>query len=84
MAIEEMVLLNMTFDCEDLYKVLFQLKGSKNFYPQSASKFLKKDFLENKNGYHSYSSKETTDLILNLLYRLSKWIYKYNTTTFAR
>lgn len=53
MAIEEMVLLNMTFDCEDLYKVLFQLKGSKNFYPQSASKFLKKDFLETSNNKYT-------------------------------
>ncbi|MCI9365884.1 MAG: AAA family ATPase, partial [Clostridia bacterium] len=31
-------------------------------------------FLENKNGYHSYSSKETTDLILHLLTNLIGYI----------
>ena len=37
MAIEEMVLLNMTFDRHELDEVLFKLKGSQYFYPQSAS-----------------------------------------------
>lgn len=40
MAIEEMVLLNMTFDCHDLDQVLFKLKDSKCFYPQPASKIV--------------------------------------------
>ena len=40
MAIEEMVLLNMTFDRQDLDQVLFKLKDSKYFYPQSASKIV--------------------------------------------
>lgn len=33
-----------------------------------------KEFLENKNGYHSYNSKETTDLILDLLIKLVSYI----------
>lgn len=40
MAIEEMVLLNMTFDRHDLDKVLFKLKDSQYFYPQAASKIV--------------------------------------------
>ena len=40
MAIEEMVLLNMTFDCQELDEVLFQLKDSTYFYPQTASKIV--------------------------------------------
>lgn len=42
MAIEEMVLLNMTFDHQDLDQVLLHLKSSKNFYPQPASKIVNK------------------------------------------
>ena len=40
MAIEEMILLNMTFDRQDLDQVLFNLKSSRYFYPQSASKIV--------------------------------------------
>lgn len=40
MAIEEMMLLNMTFDRRDLDQVLFTLKDSKYFYPQPASKIV--------------------------------------------
>ena len=40
MAIEEMILLNMTFDRRDLDQVLFTLKDSKYFYPQPASKIV--------------------------------------------
>ena len=40
MAIEEMILLNMTFDRNDLDQVLFNLKNSHYFYPQSASKIV--------------------------------------------
>lgn len=40
MAIEDMVLLNMTFDRHGLDEVLFQLKHSQDFYPQVASKIV--------------------------------------------
>lgn len=40
MAIENMVLLNMTFDCSKIDQVLFHLKDSQNFYPQVASKIV--------------------------------------------
>lgn len=38
MAIEEMVLLNMTFDRQDLNDVLINLESSKCFYPEDVSK----------------------------------------------
>lgn len=40
MAIEKMNLLEMTFDKDDLYSVLFCLKEAKYFYPQAASKII--------------------------------------------
>ena len=40
MAIEKMILLNMTFDRNELDEVLFDLKGSHYFYPQPASKIV--------------------------------------------
>lgn len=40
MAIEEMVLLNMTFDRQNLNEVLMSLDGSKYFYPEVASKIV--------------------------------------------
>ncbi len=40
MAIEKMMLLNMTFDRSELDKVLFHLNGSHYFYPQAASKIV--------------------------------------------
>ncbi len=43
-------------------------------YDCNVFKVILKDFLENKNGYHSYSSKETTDLILDLLTKLVTYI----------
>ena len=50
MAIEEMILLNMTFDRRDLDQVLFTLKDSKYFYPQPASKIV-----NNVKGVHAYT-----------------------------
>lgn len=43
MAIEKMVLLNMTFHQHDLDEVLLTLKNTRNFYPQPASKIVKDD-----------------------------------------
>ena len=40
MAIEEMVLLNMTFDRKDLDKVIYKSKDFKDFFPQPASKII--------------------------------------------
>ena len=40
MAVEQMILLNMSFDKADLYDILFQLKEAKNFYPQNAKKMM--------------------------------------------
>jgi len=48
-AIEKMILLNMTFDRSDLEKVLFQLKDMKSFYPQSATKIV-----HNVKGVHTF------------------------------
>lgn len=49
MAIEEMTLLNMTFDRQELDQVLFNLKETKYFYPQSASKIV-----NNVKGVHAF------------------------------
>lgn len=42
MAIEKMILLNMTFDKNELQNVLFHLKASKNLYLQPANKVIRR------------------------------------------
>lgn len=66
MAIEEMVLLNMTFDRYDLDKVLFQLKGSQNFYPQSASKIV-----NNVKGVHALQEDNVYTKMLDRLIQIA-------------
>lgn len=66
MAIEEMVLLNMTFDRNDLDEVLFKLKGTQYFYPQSASKIVK-----NVKGVHSLQSDNTYTLLSDRLIQIA-------------
>lgn len=66
MAIEEMVLLNMTFDRTDLDKVLFKLKGTKNFYPQSASKIVK-----NVKGVHSLQEDNVYTVLIDRLIQIA-------------
>lgn len=65
MAIEKMVLLNLTFDRHDLDEVLFQLKNSHYYYPESASKII-----NNVKGVHSFEKDETytklTDRIIDI------------------
>ncbi len=65
MAIEEMVLLNMTFDRHDLDQVLFKLKDSKYFYPQSASKIV-----NNVKGVHALQEDNVYTMMLDRLIQI--------------
>ncbi|MEG0367210.1 MAG: hypothetical protein RR585_10265 [Coprobacillus sp.] len=75
MAIEKMVLLNMTFDRHDLDEVLFQLKGSQYYYPQSSSKII-----NNVKGVHSFEKDEVytklTDRIIEIASALKLELHK--------
>lgn len=66
MAIEEMVLLNMTFDRQDLDQVLFNLKGSQYFYPQSASKIV-----NNVKGVHALQEDNVYTKMLDRLIQIA-------------
>lgn len=66
MAIEEMVLLNMTFDRQDLDQVLFKLKDSKYFYPQSASKIV-----NNVKGVHALQEDNVYTKMLDRLIQIA-------------
>lgn len=66
MAIEEMTLLNMTFDRQDLDKVLFQLKETQYFYPQSASKIV-----NNVKGVHALQEDNAYTLLLDRMIQIA-------------
>ena len=66
MAIEEMVLLNMTFDRHELDEVLFKLKGSQYFYPQSASKIV-----NNVKGVHALQEDNVYTKMLDRLIQIA-------------
>ena len=66
MAIEEMILLNMTFDRRDLDQVLFTLKDSKYFYPQPASKIV-----NNVKGVHALSEDSAYTKLLDRLIQVA-------------
>lgn len=66
MAIEEMVLLNMTFDRHELDEVLFKLKGSQYFYPQSASKIV-----NNVKGVHALQEDNVYTQLLDRLIQIA-------------
>lgn len=72
---DKKVLLNMINISEIIGICINNKNNTKKIrYDCDVFKSILKDFLENKNGYHSYSSKETTDLILNLLTKLVSYI----------
>ena len=66
MAIEEMVLLNMTFDRQEVDEVLFKLKDSKYFYPQSASKIV-----NNVKGVHTLQEDNVYTKLLDRLIQIA-------------
>ena len=66
MAIEEMILLNMTFDRNDLDQVLFNLKNSHYFYPQSASKIV-----NNVKGVHALQEDNVYTKMLDRLIQIA-------------
>ena len=66
MAIEEMILLNMTFDRYDLDQVLFTLKDSKYFYPQPASKIV-----NNVKGVHALQEDNAYTKLLDRLIQVA-------------
>lgn len=66
MAIEEMVLLNMTFDRNDLDQVLFKLKDTKYFYPQSASKIV-----NNVKGVHAFQEDNAYTQLVDRLIQIA-------------
>ena len=66
MAIEEMILLNMTFDRRDLDQVLFTLKDSKYFYPQPASKIV-----NNVKGVHALQEDNAYTKLLDRLIQVA-------------
>ena len=66
MAIEEMILLNMTFDRTELDQVLFTLKDSKYFYPQPASKIV-----NNVKGVHALAEDNAYTKLLDRLIQVA-------------
>ena len=63
-------LLNL-ISVSEIIGICFNNKNSsKIIYDYEQFKKNVKEFLENKNGYHSYNSRETTDLILDMLIRM--------------
>ena len=73
--IDKKVLLNI-INISEIIGICINNKNSTKKISYNCDEFKKilKGFLENKNGYHSYNSKETTDLILNLLIKLVRYI----------
>lgn len=66
MAIEEMILLNMTFDRRELDQVLFTLKDSRYFYPQPASKIV-----NNVKGVHALAEDNAYTKLLDRLIQVA-------------